>query len=486
LVGVTSADLDYAALDPPDVSVTNLDNDIAGFTITPTSGLVTGEDGTFAIFTVVLDTLPSAGVTIDLIQSDTPAEGTVDKSSLTFTTGNWNVAQEVTVTGVNDDPPVVDGDVPYTIELVGVTSADPDYAALDPPDVSITNMDDDEAGFTITPSTGLLTTEAGLSDSFDIVLNTFPSDDVTIALHSTDTTEGTIDQSSLTFTQGDWNIPQTITITGVNDFFADEDVLYTIVIDPAVSNDQNYSGIDPDDVEVINSDDETPGFTVTPTNDLWTTEGGELITLRILLKSQPISFVTMNLISNKPNEGIVDPAIHVIDPQEWLPDTPYEYKIIGVDDTKVDGDKKYQVAITAMSSDSHYNGPVATLSGITNYDAPTIRWVLPVGDLEVYNIESHETIRLKVKSVGNEPIHKVRFYRWVPPFGEHLIIGEDLYPPFKEFIDLPDIEYGYNQISAYAFGPRPDEPGEIQTFSRDVTIWLFRPLDFYLPLVFNP
>ena len=56
-----------------------------------------------------------------LSSSDT-TEGTVGPASLTFTTANWNMAQTVTVTGVDDA--VVDGDVAYTI----VTAAGGEHA----------------------------------------------------------------------------------------------------------------------------------------------------------------------------------------------------------------------------------------------------------------------------------------------------------------------------------------------------------------------
>ncbi|MEK0182803.1 DUF4347 domain-containing protein, partial [Microcoleus anatoxicus] len=82
-------------------SVTIADNDNPGITVSPTTGLTTTEAGGKATFTVVLDSQPTASVTIPLTSSNT-AEGTIDKSSLTFTPANWNVAQTVTVTGVDD------------------------------------------------------------------------------------------------------------------------------------------------------------------------------------------------------------------------------------------------------------------------------------------------------------------------------------------------------------------------------------------------
>jgi hypothetical protein len=50
-----------------------------------------------------------------------------------------------------------------------------------------------------------------------VVLTSQPTADVTIALTSSDTTEGTVSPASLTFTTANWQRPQTVTVTGVDD-----------------------------------------------------------------------------------------------------------------------------------------------------------------------------------------------------------------------------------------------------------------------------
>ena len=80
-------------------------------------------------------------MTIDVVSSDT-TEGTVsapNSGQLTFTDGNWNAEQTVTVTGVFDN--LSDGDQSYSILLTDNTSADERYLRVDPPDVSLKNLD---------------------------------------------------------------------------------------------------------------------------------------------------------------------------------------------------------------------------------------------------------------------------------------------------------------------------------------------------------
>src|SRR5258706_275146 len=222
-----------------DVAVTNTDNDTAGITVSPTSGLTTTEGGGTATFMMVLTSQPTASVTIGFSSNDL-TEGTVGPASVTFTSANWNTAQTVTVTGVDDF--TADGAIAYTIVTAAASSTDGVYNGFNAADVAVTNTDDDIPGITVTPTSGLTTTEAGGTTTFTIVLDTQPTANVTIGLSSSDLTEGTVAPASLTFTPGNWNTAQTVTVTGVDDFGVDGNVAYSIVTAAATSTDAGYSG----------------------------------------------------------------------------------------------------------------------------------------------------------------------------------------------------------------------------------------------------
>ncbi|MEG4190833.1 Calx-beta domain-containing protein, partial [Microcoleus sp. Pol17_C1] len=253
VTAATSTDTNYSGLNADDVAVTNTDNDSKGITVTPNSGLTTTEAGGTATFTVVLNSQPTADVTIGTT-SDNTAEGTVDKPSLTFTNANWNTPLTVTVTGIDDL--VEDGNVAYNI-VTAATSTDTNYSGLNADDVAVTNTDNDSKGITVTPNSGLTTTEAGGTATFTVVLNSQPTADVTIGTTSDNTAEGTVDKPSLTFTSANWNTPQTVTVTGIDELVVDGNVAYNIVTAAATSTDTNYSGVNADDVAVTNTDNDT-------------------------------------------------------------------------------------------------------------------------------------------------------------------------------------------------------------------------------------
>lgn len=115
-----------------------------GITVSPATADV-AEGGATDSFTVVLNTQPTADVVIAISGN---ADATVDAPTLTFTAANWNVAQAVTVTAVDDD--LVEGTHAATITTAAATSGDATYNGLNAADVAVTITDND-VSTTITP-----------------------------------------------------------------------------------------------------------------------------------------------------------------------------------------------------------------------------------------------------------------------------------------------------------------------------------------------
>lgn len=133
---------------------------------------------------------------------------------------------------------------------------------------TITN--DDTAGINVTPTTGLTTTEAGGTAQFTVVLTSAPRSPVTITLGSNDTTEGTTNVTTLTFNDTNWNIAQTVTVTGQDDALVDGNIPYQVLLNAATSADSDYNGLDPTDVSLTNTDNDTANITI---SDATVTEG---------------------------------------------------------------------------------------------------------------------------------------------------------------------------------------------------------------------
>jgi hypothetical protein len=338
--------------------LTNIDNDSAGFTVTPNAGLITTEDGVEASFIVVLNSAPTDDVTITLNSNDI-TEGIISPSSITFTSANWAAPQTVTITGIDDA--LQDGNQLYSIVLDPATSFDSNYDGLDPSDVSVTNNDNETPGFTIAPSTNftnrLATSEGGIEATFTIVLNSAPSADVTLPLSVSDTSEATINKTSLTFTINNWNAPQTVLVSGLDDVDADGNVDYTVNTGTSTSSDANYDGINPGNIYLRNIDNERAGVTFDSVNTIITpfitTEGGEQFIYTMKLNSPPTADVVVDLTSNDTSEGTVNPSSLTFTTFNW--NIAQTVIVTGADDVDIDGNVNYRITSTSSSSDPDYN-----------------------------------------------------------------------------------------------------------------------------------
>ncbi|MEG4806375.1 choice-of-anchor Q domain-containing protein, partial [Microcoleus sp. F8-D1] len=212
------------------------DNDLAGVTISQ-SGNSTDitEGGATDSYTVVLNSQPTANVTIAI---NPDSQSTSSASSLTFTSANWNVAQTVTVTAVNDN--LLEGNHASTISYAA-SSTDTNYNAIAITPVTANITDNDTASVNITQSSGSTDiTEGGITDSYTVVLNSQPTSDVTITINPD--SQSTSSVNSITFTSANWNTPQTVTVTAVDDNLVEGNHTTTISY-TATSTDTNYNAI---------------------------------------------------------------------------------------------------------------------------------------------------------------------------------------------------------------------------------------------------
>ncbi len=269
------------------------------------------------------------------------------------------------------------------LDSEGDTNSSGSYHNKTPCSISVTMDDDEGPGIRVSNISNVME-EPGVatpnSGTFSVVLRTAPLDDVIIPINDTfDSTnannrEGTTSPTTLTFTTGNWNVPQTVTVTSVDDLEVDGIKIYTIALQNTTSSDGDYNGIDPRDVVVYNRDQSVPGYTY----ERWDASGGstdssgDTITgfatdeanqmgstyanFKIRLRSKPSADVTLSFSSTCGAKCNVLTSSLTFTPSNW--NTFQSVQVEGASDSTNSGLQDYNVTFSASSSDSTYNTSV--------------------------------------------------------------------------------------------------------------------------------
>ena len=352
------------------MTATTTDNDVAGFTIAQTGGSTSvAETGTTDTFTIVLNAQPASNVVLAITSSDT-GEATVN-TPLTFTSANWNTAQTVTVTGVDDN--IIDGNINSTLTISIVDAlSDDDFDAVANQTVTATTTDNDAAGFTIAQTGGSTSVaETGTTDTFTIVLNAQPASNVVLDITSSDTGEATVN-TPLTFTNANWNTPQTVTVTGVDDNLIDGTISSTITIAVNDGNsDNNFDPVANQTVTATTTDDDVAGFTIVESGGSTSVaESGTTDTVTIVLDTQPASNVVLAITSSDTGEATVTSTLTFTN-ANW--NTAQTVTVTGVDDLAVDGNQSSTITVSVndAASDDGYDSVADQTFTVTTSDDDT-------------------------------------------------------------------------------------------------------------------
>lgn len=165
-------------------------------------------------------------------------------------------------------------------------------------------------------------------------------------------------------------------------------------LSPATStnNDTSYDGLDASDVQILNYDDDQPGFiirevkgyrTESGVNTLLTSEDGVTATFAIKLKKRPTTgYVYIDASSDNLTEGSVSPTSIIFSSATDATndyDTEQLVTVTGVDDSNVDGHQNYNIVLTivdASTDATEYQGLNPDDVAVTNLDDETAGYII--------------------------------------------------------------------------------------------------------------
>ncbi|MYH34051.1 MAG: hypothetical protein F4133_09610, partial [Gammaproteobacteria bacterium] len=160
----------------------------------------------------------------------------------------------------------VQDDLAEPDEVFGVEFfSNSDDVAFSAKSVVVTIEDDDARGVTVSGGPLSLdeaddTQTAGDSEneaSYTVVLDSEPTDDVTVSVASADTAIATVSAASLTFTPDDWDEPQTVTVTAVPDDVHSTGGSRAVAVTHTIAaGSSDYNGVSVADVAVTVTDDD--------------------------------------------------------------------------------------------------------------------------------------------------------------------------------------------------------------------------------------
>ena len=180
----------------------------ASLIFSPTSVTVT--EGESTTYTVRLSAQPRGNVLVAIASATLGDQLTATPAALSFTTGNWNVPQTVTVSAGQD----TNGD--DETRMVGHVAQGGGYDGVQGT-LSVTVKDNDVASLVFS-TTSLTLVEGGRDATFTVRLAMAPSGTVTVTPTKTGDGDITISPSgALSFTTGNWNVAQTVTVSAGHD-----------------------------------------------------------------------------------------------------------------------------------------------------------------------------------------------------------------------------------------------------------------------------
>ncbi len=301
------------------VAVTVDDEDVQAILLSRTA--LTIPEGQSQTFDVRLAFQPAADTFVDVASSD-PQSANAAPFGLNFTPANWNTNQTVTVVGP-DDADLVDDNAVITMSAFGLPNVT----------VAVTVTDDDVQR--VLADVQNLGVGEGGTNFFGVILRFQPSANVTVTVTSTDAASASVSPATLTFTPANFDLPQLVTVTGVDDPDAVNDTADVLL---------TSAGLPTVRIPILVTDDEIQQ--IVPGTTLFAVDEGVSGTIGVRLAVPPLVSRTVTVTGSAPGVATVTPATLTFTAANFS--TPQNITITGVedDDNNVDG----QMQITLASA----------------------------------------------------------------------------------------------------------------------------------------
>jgi hypothetical protein len=377
---VASPDVRYLNTVIPDVSVAVTDNDTgARIVLAATSGTNEAtEGGATDVINISLagPVAPTANVTVNLPNT---AQTSFSSNALTFTSANWSTVQPITVTAIND----ATSESVFTDTITATsTSTDTGFTALST-STTATLFDNDEQNnngaisFVVTNG-ATRAVEGGLTDTYEVVLRRAPTADVTLTSTQVITGQLTLTPANLTFTAANWFIPQTVSVSAIEDAVVESPQTITVTYTANAAGGYILADTGAISVNVGDNEAANPAVLTNITSGS-VTEGGATQAYTVTLGSAPNAGSTVVVtpsafLLNNANTAQVSFSPTSVSFTNANFSTPQTITITATNDTVAEATLAMTVVNTTTvtgTADTRYSGMVANDIALTVNDNDT-------------------------------------------------------------------------------------------------------------------
>ena len=306
-----------------EVTVSITDNDAPSVTVRFERTTYTIDEGDSFSINVILSPDPEGPVTIPIATTiEDAAEGDYGlPGSVTFNDGQ--TTESINFTATNDD---VDDDSGQVIVRFDTSSLD-NVAAGNETTVRIT--DDDQRGVSVTPA--ILTVDEGFSDSYDVVLTSEPTGDVSVEITAPANTDITVSPEELTFIPSNWDMPQSVMVSAAADDLDAEDDTGTIT---HIVSGGDYDSVSASVSVTVDDDEVSVSFERAA---YAAAEGGDAVTVTVRLSAPAKQPFTIGLVKTDQDGATEDDYSALPDRLEFAPgETEQSFGFSALADTEAD------------------------------------------------------------------------------------------------------------------------------------------------------
>ena len=183
-----------------------------------------------------------------------------------------------------------------------------------------------------------------------MVLTSKPSSDVRLIITTSILGEIILNSDLIIFNKLNWNLPQKLTITAINDFSINENKYININFN-IFSEDKNYNSLQDINVQVFKVNDDYSDIYVTPLNlNLMEGKTGNVY---IVLKTRPENDVNVSILNKNPMQINLYNEKILFTNEDW--NTQKQIKFQGIIDNNIDGDQLSELVLSFKSDDVNYN-----------------------------------------------------------------------------------------------------------------------------------